>query len=333
MSSQIVPVRPADTELATEHAPLTGEEARNRFAKDAFSDNTKRAYVCAINRFRKWMDAAGETEITADLLSRWIADLADKGLGISSIRQSLAAVRWAMRQQKLPDLGDDPVVRMTLRGIERNRSADDVAPKEPILQADLERMIRTLDDESSRCIYLRALLLFAWMSAMRRSELAALRWKHLRWTEQGIAVMIVRSKGDQTGQGQEIPVPYAANTTLCPVRALQRLRQRMQSLGGENDAMRPVFPLLTKTGGLRWMRASAERTLLERVRETAVAAGLNADSLGMHSFRSGFATEAARRGRDIERIQKHLRHRSTSTTARYVRRGRLFDDSVAVGIL
>lgn len=332
MGSEIVHVQPA--EIATEHVPLAGEAARNKFAQNALSDNTKRAYAGAISRFREWVTATGETEITGDLLSRWISSLADQGRGVSSIRQSLAAVRWLLRESNLPDVGADHVVRMTLRGISRSRSADDVSPKEPILQADLERMVRTLDDdESSKCIYLRALLLFAWMGAMRRSEITALRWKHLRWTEQGVAVLVVRSKGDQTGQGQEIPIPFASNTTLCPVRALQRLRQRLQKLGGENDGHRPVFPLLTKAGGVRWMRASAERTLLDRIRETATTAGLDPDAFGMHSFRSGFATEASRRGRDIERIQKHLRHKSTATTARYVRRGRLFEDSAAVGIL
>lgn len=328
----IIPVMPAA--LATEHAPRPGEEARDAFRRAAFAPNTQRAYQGALRRFHEWMTAKDEREITADAISRWIADLAATGHSPSSVRQSLAAVRWAMREAHLPDVGSDHVVRSTLRGIAKSHSADDSKAKEPILRADLERMVRALDeDESASAIYVRALLLVAWASAMRRSELAALRWRHLRWAEEGVAVEIVRSKGDQGGAGQTIPLFFGGSTGLCPVTALQRLRAKLRWLTNEDDADRPVFPLLTKKGWLRVHKPAGERVMLERVRETAQRAGLDADTFGMHSFRSGFATEAARRGRDIGGIQRHLRHKSPNTTARYVKRGRLFKDSAAEGIL
>ena len=145
MSNEIIVVEAQPRVLAAEHAPRVGEEARNEFVRDALSENTQRAYEGALTRFRAWMLEHSETELTADVLSRWIAALAEQRRSISSIRQSLAAVRWAMRQAKLPDVGGDHLVRMTLRGIARSHRADQSAPKEPILRPELESMLAAIE--------------------------------------------------------------------------------------------------------------------------------------------------------------------------------------------
>jgi site-specific recombinase XerD len=338
MSNEIIVVEAQPRVLATEHVPRIAEQARNEFVRDALSNNTQRAYDGALARFRAWMLEHDETQLTADVISRWIASLAQQKRSVSSIRQSLAAVRWAMRQKNLPDVGSDHLVRMTLRGIARTHSADQSAPKDPILRDELEKLLAAIDATheagSTPHIYKRALVLFAWTSAMRRSEIVALRWKHLRYVEgHGFAVSVVRSKGDQTGQGQDVPIPLASDPSLCASRALRVLREKARWFAGPNDADRPVFCAMTAKGFLRAGVASADRALLEHVRRIAKLAGLDPKAFGMHSFRSGFATEAAQRGRGIERIQQHLRHKSASTTARYVKRGRLFEDSSANGIL
>lgn len=338
MSNEIIVVEAQPRVLAAEHAPRVGEEARNEFVRDALSENTQRAYEGALTRFRAWMLEHSETELTADVLSRWIAALAEQRRSISSIRQSLAAVRWAMRQAKLPDVGGDHLVRMTLRGIARSHRADQSAPKEPILRPELESMLAAIDASeeagSTPHIYKRALVLFAWTSAMRRSEIVALRWRHLRYVEgKGFVVSVTRSKGDQTGQGQDVPIPLASDPSLCASRALRVLREKARWFAGPNDGDRPVFCVMTAKGFLRVGAPSADRALLEHVRRIAQLAGLDPKAFGMHSFRSGFATEASQRGRGIERIQQHLRHKSTATTARYVKKGRLFEDSSATGML
>lgn len=332
-NSELVTVNATPSAIATEHAPRIGEAARDAFARDAFAKNTRRAYEGAINRFRAWMTDNNENELTADVISRWISCLATQGRCLSSIRQSLAAVRWAMRSTNLPDVGGDHIVRTTLRGIARARKSDMSKAKQPVMRADLERLVAGLEDDSAGSIYLRALLLFAWASAMRRSEISNLRWRHLRWDEQGVAVQIVRSKGDQTGEGQEIPLLFASRPNLCPVLALQRLRAKLRWLCDDDDGDRPVFPRLTKAGWVRVSKPCPDRVLLERVRDAAKKAGIEPSSFGMHSFRSGFATEAARQGRSLDRIQTHLRHETPTTTARYVKKGRLFEDSAAAGLL
>jgi integrase len=65
----------------------------------------------------------------------------------------------------------------------------------------------------------RALLSFGLASAMRRSELRALLLEDLTWVDDGVRVLIRRSKTDQEGEGQEIAVPRGLK--LCPVAALR----------------------------------------------------------------------------------------------------------------
>jgi integrase len=53
----------------------------------------------------------------------------------------------------------------------------------------------------------RALLLLGFLGAFRRSELAALTWEHLDWRENGISLLVRRSKNDPEGAGMVKPRP------------------------------------------------------------------------------------------------------------------------------
>ena len=46
-----------------------------------------------------------------------------------------------MREARLPDVGGDHVVRVTMRGIAKSHTADDSKPKDPVLRNDLERFL------------------------------------------------------------------------------------------------------------------------------------------------------------------------------------------------
>ena len=60
----------------------------------------------------------------------------------------------------------------------------------------------------------RALLLFGFASAMRRSELAALNFEDIEETADGLRVTIPRSKTDQEGRGDVIAVPRGTGTRM-----------------------------------------------------------------------------------------------------------------------
>jgi hypothetical protein len=65
----------------------------------------------------------------------------------------------------------------------------------------------------------RAILVVGFASAMRRSELVALKVEDLEWTAEGLPIQIRKGKTDQEGVGAAVAVPKGE--TGCPVAALK----------------------------------------------------------------------------------------------------------------
>ena len=69
----------------------------------------------------------------------------------------------------------------------------------------------------------RALLLFGFASAMRRSELVGLQMDDIEDTDRGLLVTLRRSKTDQEGDEKATALPYLGtliNTTICLCRII-----------------------------------------------------------------------------------------------------------------
>jgi hypothetical protein len=56
---------------------------------------------------------------------------------------------------------------------------------------------------------------------MRRSEVIGLDVAHVTWTDEGIKLLIERSKRDKQGEGAEIAIPRGRAEETCPVAALK----------------------------------------------------------------------------------------------------------------
>jgi len=60
--------------------------------------------------------------------------------------------------------------------------------------------------------------------ALRRAELAAIRVERLEACERGLRLTPPDTKGERTGRGVTVAIPYGS-TELCPVRALRQWQQ------------------------------------------------------------------------------------------------------------
>ncbi len=74
--------------------------------------------------------------------------------------------------------------------------------KAPVVTADLKAMVDRLPD-SLLGLRDRALLLFGFAGAFRRSELVGLTVADVQFTADGATVTLRRSKTDQEGQGRK----------------------------------------------------------------------------------------------------------------------------------
>jgi integrase len=208
------------------------------------------------------------------------------------------------------------VVREVLRGIHRTAGAASTK-KAAIGTNELKAMLAAIPDSLVGCRD-RALLLLGFAAALRRSELVGLNVEDLKFMpEQGLIVLVRKSKTDQEGWGREITVPYGRHPETCAVLAVKGWLERAGLRSGPLFRhVRGKFHVATK--------ALSDRAVARLVQRSARATGLNADQYGAHSLRSGFVTSAAALGIAEHEIQEVSGHRSVQVLRGYVRHGSLF---------
>jgi site-specific recombinase XerD len=281
----------------------------------SLASSTRRAYGAGLADFRAWCATQDLQALpaTPECVARYLTALAKAGRKVSTIEQRVAAIRWAHEARGLESPTVTKGVRATLRGIRRELG---VAPrrKAPATVERIGAMVghcpATLKGRRDR-----ALLLFGFASAMRRSELVSLTPTDLEATDRGLLVTVRRSKTDQEGRGQVRAIPYGRTPELCPVRALSAWLEA----AGITDG--PIF------------RRVDRRAIANVVKSYAEKAGLDPTEFAGHSLRAGFVTSAAERGRRAERIMDHTGHRSVAMVRVYTRRADAFSDHAGEGLL
>jgi len=146
-----------------------------------------------------------------------ISTIACDGLAVSTIGRRLAAIAYAheLAGHEPPTSSKD--VKVILAGIRRTLGT---APKrKAAATADRIKLMLDCCPDTMIGIRARALLAFGFAGAFRRSELVALTINDLELMDDGYRVTIRRSKTDQTGEGQVIPIPRGYR--LRPVAAVQ----------------------------------------------------------------------------------------------------------------
>ncbi len=300
-------------------------EAAAGYVADAKAASTRRAYAADWSAFTAWCDERGVAPLPAEpaIVAAYLAGLADHGRKVSSIERALAGIAHAHRAAGQPWQKGHPGVREVVKGIRRTLG---VAPtqKAPVTDDELRALVAALDGPAA--VRDRALLLVGWFGAFRRSELVALTVADVTFAAEGLIVRVRRSKVDQEGKGSAKGLPFAGDPSLCPVRALRGWLE----VSGATDG--PVFRRIDKAGNIGAAALTGAAVALV-VKRAAESAGLDAERFAGHSLRAGFATTAAKRGRDLSSIMRQTGHKSERVARGYVRHANLFTANAAAGLL
>ena len=292
------------------------------YIENAKTANTLRAYSADWQDFAAFCVETGADSLPAspETIANYLAVRADF-LKPATLTRRLTAIRATHAEQGFStrNPASAPIVRLTLAGIKRTKGTRQTA-KAPLLSSDLERLMTANVFHGLTGLRDRALLLLGFAAALRRSELAAVRAEHLTFTHDGVVLLLPRSKGDQTGRGAELAIPYAKTPALCPVRALQAWMSAAHIQQGA------VFQAIDQKGGLSGT-AINPRTVAEIVKRYTARLGYNTAIYSGHSLRRGFATDAAAHGIEFPAIMHQTRHKSEHQAMRYVEAGRKFVDS------
>ena len=306
-------------------------EELNAFAEASLSANSRRSYQADINAFaafckERFPHVPDVRQATAEHVCAFLGHEVKAGRCISTVQHRYACIRKHVLSHLTAE--EWKPVATQMQGMRRTAAITGkgaaTTGKAPLLIADLEKLLGTevcaaeAERDALRATRDRALLLFLWFSACRRSEVANLQWRDLEFKPEGVIITIRQSKTYQAGGGD--PIAITVRDRLCAVSAVLAWRA---ALGAAVQPNQPVFCVVKGQSAEPAAPMGVDR-MYRCLKKACSLAGLDETRFACHSMRSGFATQGSMvEGVKITDLQKQLRHKSTDTTSRYIKRTEL----------
>jgi integrase len=285
---------------------------------------TLRAYAADLANYEAWCERHGFAPMpaTPEIVGAYLA-AAGEGYAMPTLRRRVAAIARACGVAGYPLDTKHPAIRETLRGVGRKHGMPS-RRSAALTTTEIRRLSRACGTTLAGARD-RALFLVGFAGALRRSELVGLDVTHVTWTDEGLTLLIERSKTDKEGEGAQVALPRGRSEVTCPVAALQAWLAAAEVTKG------PLFRKVNRGGKVEAGRLSADavrQILLKRAAQAGVA-GTWSEPVTPHGLRAGFITTAYRNGVPDEEIMGHTRHRSLTIMRSYVRRAKLSQTSPA----
>lgn len=299
----------------TENLPATIAEAQiwanlASYAEDArgaLAPATERAMRSDIAVFSTWCTQLGYPIMPAgpDVVVAFIDAMAAVKAP-ATVRRYVSSIASFHRAAEVANPCETQKVKLALKRMHRDKGRAQQQAG-PLNEGQVRKLLETRGNRL-RDIRNRALLVLAYVSLCRRSELTALRFEDLSIEPDGFATILIRrSKGDQEGVGAIVPIPQDATKYLVQWidagqikdGALFRAVRRSGRVGG----------VLDPGDVARVFKDMARRARLP-VAEAARISG--------HSTRVGSAQDMLRYKESLPAIMASGRWKSSEMVGRYV---------------
>lgn len=190
------------------------------YAQASKAASTRKAYASDWKAWTAYCAARGACSLPASpaTVAAYLAHLADSGRKASGIGRAAAGIAYFHRQAGVdPSPTAHQGVKQTMQGIRRRLGVRSVG-KAPATADIIGKMLKLCPDTLAGKRD-AALLGIGFAAALRRSELVAIEVEDITFVDDGLRLLIRRSKTDQTGEGAEIAV--IRGVRIRPVAALQ----------------------------------------------------------------------------------------------------------------
>ena len=276
----------------------------------AYAPNTIRAYRTDMLEFIDYCYKNDTTSLptTSATVASFLMQTMDQGIKTSTIRRKVASISSVHRLSGYNDPTKHPEVKITLRKISRHLGCR-FDQAYPVTRPVLNELIKACSQDL-RGLRNKALLLIAYDSLRRRSELVSLRISDIDWlTSQTCSILLRKSKTDQHGSGQWIHL--GTETTAA-------LRQWIfESKIADGYLLRGIHPSGEITASL------CESRIPRIYKSLAKQAGLSEEAISGisgHSMRVGRAQDLMVQGASLPQIMVKGGWAKTDTVMRYVER-------------
>ena len=296
------------SELITDIKSLEIETLKN--LKNSKANNTLRAYQSDYRDFSLFCSKNGLSSMPTQpkIVALYITHLS-KFSKFSTLKRRIASISVIHKLKGHYLDTKHPIIMENLHGIKRTLGSRQKA-KKPLLINSLKKIIKAIDQEKKERDRDRALILIGFAGGFRRSELVNILKEDVELVDEGVKILIKKSKTDQSGEGSIKAIPYFQNQEFCPVIALKRY----MSLKKFNSNSEKIFKLSDKSVALI-------------IKKYAQIAGLDPTKYAGHSLRSGFATTAAEFGAEERNIMTMTGHKTTQMVRRYIQEANLFKNN------
>jgi integrase len=278
----------------------------------AYAPNTLRAYRADMQEFIRFCANKPFEALPAqpETVATFLLDTLNQGIKFSTVKRKVSSISAVHRLLSLPDPTKHPEVRITQRKIYRQLGTR-FGQAYPVTRTMLEKMLSVCGPDLHG-LRDRALLLTAYESMRRRSELVALRIEDIEWgADKSAFILLRRSKTDQVGQGKWIQLSASAGQALEAWLAAANLEF--------GYIFRGVAPNGTVTSFLCDSRISRIYKALAR------KANLPESIVGQisgHSMRVGASHDLLKLGASLPEIMVRGGWSKTDTVMRYIERAR-----------
>jgi site-specific recombinase XerD len=260
-----------------------------------------------------------------ETIAMFVASQAAGGLSPSTLTRRLAAIRLIHLGAGHPSPHNTIQVIEVMSGIRRNWGKPPNR-KAPALVEDIKKMVDAVEPDTKKGLRDRALILFGFAGAFRRSELVGLNTWNLEERCEGVKVTIEKSKTDQEALGQVIAIVRQPDSPYCPVQALQDWLTNAEIQNGA------LFRRMYRGDNVGTAHLSPQSVAMI-IKDYANKVGLDSAQYSGHSLRRGFLTSAARNRANIFKMADHSRHKSLDVLRQYVQEGEMFENNAGDGLL
>lgn len=276
----------------------------------AYAPATIRAYKTDFLKFIECCDENKNAALPAEpeSLAQFIRKLADNGCQSASIRRAIAGISTIHRLNRLMDPSKDPIVNLEMKRMHRRIGR--CSNQAQAITADILEQLLAVTDDSQRGIRDRALLLIAYDTLCRRSELVSLQIQDIKTIHKGsekhTTILLRRSKTDQQASGRWLYLSQKATTALY-----NWLSHMPDKEGPIFRGISPNHQITKKLGANQINRIYKNAAIRAKIDESVI------QRISGHSCRIGATQDLVAAGASLPIIMSRGRWSKTDTVMRY----------------